>query len=498
MILQIHPALVRAVGSDDERQALYEELTYELGKKRGREQRMCLYDPVGRSFPIGLLQEVESALRSRGIGTARNDLRTRPGKRLGLPLGWLLPHQREAVEAALRSVVGCIDVPTAGGKGEIIPALCMELPIRWLVLVDDGGGLHQLGDPRDAVKKPKRGAKEKPTPTPGRITKRSGEDPGIIGDGLWQADRRVTVASPATLDQHWDGNRWSPQAQELLNSIEGVLYDEVQQSGSPRSQRILRSLPKCVYRVGLSATVAGRSDNRDASVRAQFGPVVYRIPAAELESQGIIAESKVVMVRCDQPGALHYDGGGYQRSVSLSKERNALVAEIWRRKKTGILTFVRDLDHGAYLQRIAEHLGIKAIFVSGEHNSDTRKAAITRFERGELDVLICSKIFKQNTDIIHAYWCVNAAGGRSPIEAIQRKGRGGRICREDNCARCQVMGKKTSVTVYDFYDQDPDAEAGKRRKVTLPGLWLRRHAEGRRRAFEDKGMVCEVVGIGEV
>jgi superfamily II DNA or RNA helicase len=226
--------------------------------------------------------------------------------------------------------------------------------------------------------------------------------------------------------------------------------------------------------------------------------VVYRIPAAELESQGIIAESKVVMVRCDQPGALHYDGGGYQRSVSLSKERNALVAEIWRRKKTGILTFVRDLDHGTYLQRIAEHLGIKAVFVSGEHNSDTRKAAIARFERGDLDVLICSKIFKQNTDIIHAYWCVNAAGGRSPIEAIQRKGRGGRICREDNCARCQVMGKKTSVTVYDFYDQDPDAEAGKRRKVTLPGLWLRRHAEGRRRAFEDKGMRCVVVGIGEV
>jgi hypothetical protein len=60
------------------------------------------------------------------------------------------------------------------------------------------------------------------------------------------------------------------------------------------------------------------------------------------------------------------------------------------------------------------------------------------------------------------------------------------------------MGKKTSVTVYDFYDQDPDAEAGKRRKVNLPGLWLRRHAEGRRRAFEEKGMVCSVVGIGEV
>jgi superfamily II DNA or RNA helicase len=498
MILQILPSLVRAIGSDDERQALYEELTYELGKKRGRSQRMCLYDPVGKCFPVGLLQEAESALRSRGIPVARNDLRSRPGGRRGLGLGWLLPHQRAAVEAAIRAVVGCIDVPTAGGKGEIIPALTMELPIRWLVLVDDGGGLHQLGDPLGAMSKPKKGSGQKPEPCPGRIAKRSGEDPGIIGDGIWQADRRVTVASPATLHQHWDGNRWSPQAKALLDSVEGILYDEVQQSGSPRSQLILRSLPRCVYRVGLSATVGGRSDNRDAAVRAQFGPVVYRVPAAELEAQGIIAESRVLMIRCDQPGALHYDGGGYQRSVSLSKERNALVAEVWRRKKTGILTFVRDLDHGAYLQRVADHLGVRAVFVSGEHDSEQRKAAIARFERGELDVLICSKIFKQNTDIIHAYWCVNAAGGRSSIEAIQRKGRGGRICRTANCARCAEMGKKTSVVVYDFYDQDPDAEAARKRKVSLPGLWLRRHAEGRRRAFEDKGMSVTIVGIGEI
>jgi superfamily II DNA or RNA helicase len=481
MILQIHPAIVRAVGSPEELQALHEELTYDLGKRRGRPERMCLYDPMTRSFPVGLLQEAESALRSRGVGAARNDFRTLPG-RLHLPLSWLLPHQREAVEAAIRAIVGCIDVPTAGGKGEIIAALAMSLLGRGLVLCDDIGGVHQLGDPASSKKS-------------GRIALRSGEDPGLIGDGQWQGDRRVTVASPATIDQQFDGDRWSPKALGLLGQVGWVLYDEVQMSGSPRSQRILRAMPRCAVRIGLSATVGGRSDNRDAAVRAQFGPIVYRVPRAELESQGIISECRVVMVRCDQPDTPHYSSDGYQRAVSLSKPRNALVAEIWRRKRTGILTFVRDIDHGRYLAKIAEHVGIKSAFVFGDDSSEARKDLIERFERGEVDNIICSKIFKQNTDIIHAYWCINAASGRSPIEAIQRGGRGGRICRTENCRRCAEMGKKESVTIFDFADEDSKAEAAKRRSLTLPGQWLRRHAEARRRAYEEKGIRCTVVGV---
>ena len=481
MILQIHPAIVRAVGTADELQALHEELTYDLGKRRGRAERMCLYDPMTRSFPVGLLQEAESALRSRGVGAARNDFRTLPGRRQ-LPLSWLLPHQREAVEAALRAVVGCIDVPTAGGKGEIIAALAMSLLGRGLILCDDIGGVHQLGDPLAAAK-------------PGRIALRSGEDPGIVGDGLWQGDRRVVVASPATIDQQFDGNRWSTRAQALLSGAGWVLYDEVQMSGSPRSQRILRSMPRCSIRIGLSATVGGRSDNRDAAVRAQFGPVAYRVPRAELEAQGIIAEQRVVMIRCDQPGSPHYDNAGYQRAISLSKPRNALVAEIWRRRKTGILTFVRDIDHGRYLLKISESLGVASAFVWGDDSSDDRKAAISRFERGEVSNLICSKIFKQNTDIIHAYTCINAAAGKSPIEAIQRGGRGGRICRSGECRRCEEMGRKAAVLICDFYDEDSRAEEAKRRKLALPGQWLCRHSEGRRRAYAEKGMNVEVVGI---
>jgi superfamily II DNA or RNA helicase len=477
MIFQLQPNHVRAFGTPEEVQALYEELVYDLGEKRGKVQRLCLYNPILGTFPLGLWREAETALRSRGVSVIVNDLRRCPATRRGLPLAWLLPHQREAVEAAIRLSVTCIDIPTAGGKGEVLAALPMELPCDWLILADDAKVLSQLGDPKV-----------------GRFVKRSGERPGRIGGGLWEEGYRVTVASPATLDQRWDGNRWDEASQRLFQRVRGVIYDEVHMSGSPRSQRILASIPNAYYWVGFSGTIEGRGDRRDMTVRSFFGPAGYKVQASVLEAAGVIATQKLVMVRCDQPDQPAYEAGGYQRAVTLSKARNGVIARIWQKEKTGCLTFIRELDHGRYLLRIAQHLGIRAEFVNGEMDAGPIDKAITRFERGEIDVLIASDVLKQGADTIHVYSGINAAGRKSVIETIQRRGRAGRICREAGCARCAVMGKKSTATWYDLYDTDSLAEkmwSERRRK--LPGLWLGRHSRERLAAYKAKGILVDVV-----
>jgi superfamily II DNA or RNA helicase len=176
------------------------------------------------------------------------------------------------------------------------------------------------------------------------------------------------------------------------------------------------------------------------------------------------------MVRCDQPDQPAYEAGGYQWAVTLSKARNGVIARIWQKEKTGCLTFIRELDHGRYLLRIAQHLGIRAEFVNGEMDAGPIDKAITRFERGEIDVLIASDVLKQGADTIHVYSGINAAGRKSVIETIQRRGRAGRICREANCARCAVMGKKSTATWYDLYDTDSWAEKmWNERRRKLPG-----------------------------
>ena len=484
MIFQVRSnALVTALGESHELAALHEELTYDLGESRGRPNRLSLFDSMSRTFPIGLLIEAEASLRARGVSVLRNDFRQRPGGRRGLPLAWLLPHQREAVEAALRLGVACIDVPTSGGKGEILAAIVAEVPCDWLVLADDLKVLHQLGDPRKATKEQS-----------GRIAWRSGEDPGLIGDGRFEDGRRVTVASPATLDQRWDGNRWDERTAALLARVRGVAYDEVHMAGSPRSQRILRSLAHCYYRLGFSGSVEGRSDKRDVVVRGQFGPVGYRVPAQELEAQGVIATQSVTLLRCDQPSTPYYDGGGYKVAVALSKPRNALVARVWQKERTGVLTFVREVDHGRYLLRVAEHLGLRAEFVHGECDSAERDAIQARFERGETPILIASDVWKQGADLIHVYAGINAAGGKSAIGTIQRRGRAGRVCRVEACQRCAEVGRKTSARWYDFFDLDSEAErVYKERRLRKPGLWLKRHTDLRVAAYRDKGIPFEVV-----
>ena len=491
MIFHVHLDRVRTAGTAAEHQALREELTYDLGPKRrgaGR-LRMALYDPLAAEFPIGLLREAEAALRARGVPVATTDLRARPAARRGLPLAWLDPHQREATEAAIRAGVGTIKVPTAGGKGEVIAALCWELPIPWLVLCEDKSVLHQLGadlHPSD----PRRH---------GRIRLRTGELPARVGDSLWEPGRRVVVAMCQTLHQHWDGDRWSPQAQALLSTRRGVIFDEAHGSASARGQLILRALGRCYWRVGLSATPAGRSDGRDAAIRAQLGPVVYSIGEAELEAGGKIAGGSVRMVRLEQPDAPPYEAGGYQKCVALSRARAQVCAAIWQREGPGNLTFVWSTDHGRYLLSVAQALGIPAAFLHGEHDTEERREAIARWERGEVHVLICSDVLRQGADLIHCYSGINAAGMRASIPVIQRRGRGKRVCRTENCPRCAVMGKKTDLTWYDFDDVDPAAEDARRtRRKTLPGDWLRRHTAARRRAYEDLGIRVEMITAAQI
>lgn len=475
MIFQVFPSVVKASGSAGELETLRSVATYEIGDNRGKPVFLGLFDTLTRTFPVGLLPELTDKLRCAGVPVVVNDFRTPPTKRQGLPLAWLFPYQREALEAVIRHTVGCIDIPTAGGKGEILAALPAELPCVWLILADDKKVCSQLGG------------------ADGRIAKRTGIKPGRCYSGIWEDTARVTVASPAMLYQRWNGHTWDAAAQRLLSRVQAVAYDEAHMSGSTRSQHILASIPNAYFRVGFSASLEGRSDKRDATVRAQFGPVIHKITPAELEGKGVIAKQEIFFVRCAQRNVLPFQTGGYMEGVCLSKTRNSLVAKLWKKERSGVLTFVHEITHGNYLLRCAQHLGIRADFAHGERTTAQNDKALDDFERGNIDVLICTNVFKQGVDIIHAYSGINAAGKMSVIEVIQRRGRAGRICRTENCPRCAEMGKKTSARWYDLYDVDSDAEAAARKGQRLSGLWLRKHSEARVAAYRSKGLAVEML-----
>lgn len=114
--------------------------------------------------------------------------------------------------------------------------------------------------------------------------------------------------------------------------------------------------------------------------------------------------------------------------------------------------------------------------VDGAHNTARRDAARHRLKVGLIDVLACSKIFNKGIDIPEVESGVNAGGGASKIDALQKVGR-----------LMRVVPGKTRVRYWDFLDQ------GNR--------WLEAHSRARMEAYRSRGYSVRVVdetNLGEI
>jgi superfamily II DNA or RNA helicase len=132
------------------------------------------------------------------------------------------------------------------------------------------------------------------------------------------------------------------------------------------------------------------------------------------------------------------------------------------------LVFVSQVGHGQKLMPALTRAGVRAALVWGEHATDERRAALAKLTGGQLDVIVCSSVFQQAVDIPSLRSVVNAAGGASIVQTLQRIGRGTR-----------VTATKKSFEVWDVLDD------GHR--------WLTKHGKQRRDAYEREGYRVEVV-----
>jgi superfamily II DNA or RNA helicase len=138
------------------------------------------------------------------------------------------------------------------------------------------------------------------------------------------------------------------------------------------------------------------------------------------------------------------------------------------------LVFVKQVNHGKILKDRMEREGLKVDFVWGQKATSQRKAAIERLVRTDIDVLICSVIFQEGTDIPELESVLIAAGGKSVIATLQRIGRGMRM----------TAGKGNTFEVWDIEDSGVDA--------------LARHSRARRRAYEKEGYPVGFVQVSSL
>ena len=310
-------------------------------------------------------------------------------------------HQIRALKALLKTNIGIIKAPTSAGKTEIIIALMKIAQLPTLILVDSVSLLTQTAQ---------------------RLNE-AGVDCGVChGKGVVYAENMIsTIGSYKKLGD--------------LTRYKMVIVDECHIVGASRFQEFFEksSYP---YRFGFSATPDGNDKYKFATIRQHIGDVIAEIYTKELIENKVMVKPKIKFVNVECVKTPSWDSA-YEKCIVKNKDRNTKIVEIALAQKVPTLILYKIIEHGKILGEQIPN----SIVLSGNDSYTAREEAIEKFKSGEVQYLIASNIFKQGISINNIETLINASGGKSKIEVLQKIGRALRLHK----------GKDYAL-VYDFMD----------------------------------------------
>jgi DNA excision repair protein ERCC-3 len=201
-----------------------------------------------------------------------------------------------------------------------------------------------------------------------------------------------------------------------------IIYDEVHLLPAPVF-RVTAEL-QAVRRLGLTATLV-REDGAEDAVFSLVGPKRYDVPWKDLESKGWIAEALCTEVRLDMPAKLKIP-----YAVAAPREKYRIASEN-PLKETVVEQLVANHpeDHilviGQYITQL-ESLAklIKAPLITGKTANAERELIYGAFKRGEVRIIVVSKVANFAIDLPDASMAIQVSGSfGSRQEEAQRLGR---------------------------------------------------------------------------
>jgi DNA excision repair protein ERCC-3 len=317
--------------------------------------------------------------------------------------GWTLrDYQRQAAEGFWAGGSGVIVLPCGAGKTLVGAAAMAQAQATTLILVTNTVAGRQW----------KRELIARTSLTDEEIGEYSGERKEV---------RPVTIATYQVITRKTKGEY---RHLELFDSRDWglVIYDEVHLLPAPvfRMTADLQSR----RRLGLTATLV-REDGREGDVFSLIGPKRYDAPWRDIEQQGWIAPAECVEVRVTLTDAerMSYavaEAEERYRMASTAHTKIAVVRSVLERHP-GEPTLVI----GAYLDQLDE-LGeaLDAPVIQGSTRNREREELYDRFRRGEVPVLVVSKVANFSIDLPEASVAIQVSGTfGSRQEEAQRLGR---------------------------------------------------------------------------
>ena len=453
MIVDVGCAWARVEANPDERDWVVNYLTFRSTAVRGPDTVTPLYQHAEGALyaPAGLAARLVVRAREANTEAILRKRYTRANlpRMVNFSTDTVLRrHQEEALRIIEENDGRCIiQHCTGSGKGTLIAYLCGAYATQTICVVVTSRRLAEE-------------MKE-------RIWKVARVRVGVIGAGNNDRPKRVMVVVTNSLPR---------QKKEWFARFDVVIGDEVHGAASQGYWTSLMRFTSAPTRIGFSATVTDRADQKTAFVIAAFGPIVHRYTPAQAEADGVIAKALLRMPPFWHPH--HSVANGYadweRTAIAENEGRNRKIAMLLDTVQTPALVFVRLTDHAEELTGLIRETTNKNVaYVHGKMPIAELNRSLRRLGNGDLDVVVSAPILKQGVDIPSIRTVINASAMKATIDTIQKLGRGSRIAEG-----------KVSFDVYDIADMGCGCK-GDRRHASC--RWLETHTEERRDSYEKYG-----------
>lgn len=351
-------------------------------------------------------------------------------------------YQIQAVRAVLENPIGLVHGAVNAGKTEIMAMVCKNFQGSILILVPTDILLRQ---------------------THKRLTKYFGDIIGLCGSGQLDLSKRIIIG----IDK-------SAVTKLKDHKFDMIMVDECHKHLTVTARKVLERQPQArVY--GFSGTpfrkgTSGRKFLDWAVSTCLYGKVIAEVSTVELMELGISSSGKCFWVEAKaRPENLPMVYGenenlvNHQNYIVYNPCRNVQIGNICvEANKFGLVVCVafRLLEHvdrmKAMLLKIYPEHDIAVI--TGKTKAKERDLILEGITKGKFKIVLVSGTFGVGTSINELDVLINAAGGLSNYQSIQRFGR---ILRNN---------KGRVFTYVDFIDK------------SLPSLW--NHSRQRKKDVE--------------
>lgn len=342
-----------------------------------------------------------------------SDKKWQGGQFVGQPVV-LRDHQVNAINALLSNDMATIVAATSSGKTLITAALAKKAEQygRSLTIVPNRDLVDQTYD--DFVM--------------------LGLDVGKIYHGQKDLDKTHTITTWQSLHSINKKSKEKLQDEEISKVIDGVvmaIQDETHLATQnvlfDINQKLLKNVP---LGYGLTGTIPKEEHLRE-SIRANFGEIVYQIPAHELQDKGILARCEIELHQIFVDNTAFSDYHAEKKYVQTHPKALQLIADdaiaLSKTDKGNTLILVENIDTGILLNQMIPD----SVFLSGNVKSSDRKKEYKEVANVDDKVIIATYgIASTGISINRLFNLFLFNAGKQFTKTIQSIGRGLRVAED--------------------------------------------------------------------